>query len=81
MGEDAGRSRDQGITGLAKAAFDFDPESSLNWATEIDNDDMRKVSLEIGIREWRKRDPEAAEQWAELNGMGVDEGKGEAENQ
>lgn len=62
-----GAARDAGIGGLAKAAFDFDPGGALTWATDIDNEGFRGEAVEIGLREWMKRDPERARQWANQN--------------
>ena len=79
-GQPAGPARDAGITGLAKAAFDFDPEAALDWATEISDEGFRGEAVEIGLREWMKRDPETARRWANQNGLATPESQGQAEN-
>jgi hypothetical protein len=65
----AGPARDQGIIGLGRAAIGFDPESALNWATQISDEKMRGDSIQAGIREWTRKAPEAAKEWAEANGI------------
>ncbi|MGC6467451.1 MAG: hypothetical protein ACON5N_17870, partial [Akkermansiaceae bacterium] len=55
------------ITGLAGAAFDEDPEASLSWATKISNEDLRNLSVNVGLGAWIQRDREAAAAWAEAN--------------
>ncbi len=70
-GQNPGPSRDRGIQGLAKAALTFDPEAAVTWSNEITNDKMRGESVNRGLREWRKRDAEAASAWAANNGIEV----------
>jgi len=69
--QDAGAARDAGIVGLAKAAFEFDPGGAIGWATDISNEEFRGTAVEIGMREWVRRDPEAARQWADQNGIEI----------
>ncbi len=56
---------------VAKAAFEFDPGGAIGWAADISDEELRGTAVEIGIREWLRRDPEAAQQWANQNGIEV----------
>ena len=43
----------------------------LNWATEIGDEQMRDRSINHGIREWTKTNPDAAREWANANKVPV----------
>lgn len=67
----AGPMKDQGITGLAKASFEFDKAAALSWSREISDEKTRNFSTAIGLKAWAKEDPQAASQWASDNGVQV----------
>ena len=62
-----GDFRDNGIASIAKATFEEDPSSAVTWAATIDNDKQREGSIERGVREWAKREPELAREWVQQN--------------
>ncbi|MAW11752.1 MAG: hypothetical protein CMO54_07875, partial [Verrucomicrobiales bacterium] len=63
----SGDFRDNGIGALAKASFDDDPASAVTWAATIDNDRQREGTIERGVREWSKREPQEARNWVQEN--------------
>ena len=63
----SGDFRDNGIGALAKASFDDDPASAVTWAATIDNDRQREGTIERGVREWAKREPQEARNWVQEN--------------
>ena len=65
----AGESRDAGAATLARVTFDSDPEAALSWGASISNEKFRGVAVEMGLREWGKRDAGAAQAWAAANKM------------
>lgn len=67
--QNPGPARDAAINGLALATFDNDPEGALTWAASISDQKTRAGSLALGLAAWKKKDPAAAEAWA--NRMGV----------
>ncbi|WP_435895030.1 hypothetical protein [Oceaniferula spumae] len=71
----AGPVRDQGITGLAKASFEFDKAAALSWTREISDQKTRNFSTDIGLKAWIKEDPQAATAWARANGVAIPEEK------
>ena len=68
---------DGAITGLARASFEDDPEGSLAWATQISNDGLRDLSINVGLGAWMQRDREAATNWARDNDIPLPGGNGE----
>jgi len=68
---------DGAITGLARASFEDDPEGSLAWATQISNDGLRDLSVNVGLGVWMQRDREAATNWARDNDIPLPGGNGE----
>ena len=65
----AGPSYDSGVTGLAKAAthaYD-DPSTAVNWASTIENQDLRDSMTQHTLGVWRRQDEAAAESWAADN--------------
>ncbi|MCH2065001.1 MAG: hypothetical protein MK194_14905 [Roseibacillus sp.] len=67
----AGPSYDEGVTGLAKAAahaYD-DPSTAVNWASTIENQDLRDSMTRHTLGVWRRQNEEAAQSWAAENGV------------
>ena len=67
----AGPSYDSGVTGLAKAAahaYD-DPSTAVNWASTIENQDLRESMTQHTLGVWRRQNEEAARSWAAENGV------------
>ena len=65
----AGPSYDNGVTGLAKAAthaYD-DPSTAVNWASTIENQDLRDRMTNHTLGAWRRQDEQAATSWAAEN--------------
>ncbi len=65
----AGPSYDNGVTGLAKAAthaYD-DPSTAVNWASTIENQDLRDRMTSHTLGAWRRQDEQAAQSWAAEN--------------
>ena len=42
------------------------------WAAEIEDPGRRQVALEKTLREWRSKDPTAAQAWMEENSVELD---------
>jgi len=73
----AGPSYDSGVTGLAKAAthaYD-DPSTAVNWASTIENQDLRDSMTQHTLGVWRRQDEEAAQSWANENGVELPTGQ------
>ncbi len=69
-----GPARDRGIVGFSKVAFDIDEGSTLSWAIAISDEETRTRSVNHGLREWNRRDPAAAQEWARTNQVEIPEG-------
>ncbi|MBK1829777.1 hypothetical protein JIN77_03510 [Verrucomicrobiaceae bacterium R5-34] len=67
----AGQVRDQGITGLAKASFEFDKPAALSWSQQIGDEKLRNVATAMGLKAWMKESPQAAATWAQENGVSL----------
>lgn len=59
---EVGKLRDASIKALAQKVVRFEPESAFIWANSVDNAAVRKDTQSSTIREWAKRDPDAAYQ-------------------
>jgi len=73
----AGPSYDEGVTGLAKAAahaYD-DPSTAVNWASTIENQDLRESMTQHTLGVWRRQNEEAAQSWAAENGVELPSGQ------
>lgn len=71
----AGPSYDNGVTGLAKAAthaYD-DPSTAVNWASTIENQDLRNRMTQHTLGAWRRQNEGAAQAWANENGVALPE--------
>ncbi len=62
LGEMAASSaKDEAIRSYAHAVIDLDPEAAMVWATEIQNEEMRKGAAAYLLERWSEADPAAAE--------------------
>ena len=73
----AGPSYDNGVTGLAKAAAHAyeDAATAVNWASTIENQDLRNRMTQHTLGVWSRQDEGAAQSWANENGVELPTGQ------
>ena len=70
----AGESRDGAILGFSKAVATQDPDIATQWAHHISDENMRSEMTGYTLGQWNRQNPQAAQKWAEQNGVVVPSG-------
>ena len=55
--------KDSAVSGYAQNVVREHPETAIEWASSIDNQDLRLQTLQRTAREWIRRDRKAALTW------------------
>ncbi len=66
-------SRDLAIGALTRHLVHSDPEAAAIWASDIGDHDIREQSLRDVITSWRRKNPEAADEWIAMEHNGLSE--------
>jgi len=63
----ASEKRDFGITGYVKGIANLDPESALDWASLISDEQEQSKLTEFVLKRWKKKDATATDAWKREN--------------
>ncbi|MGB0775499.1 MAG: hypothetical protein ACPGUY_06605, partial [Akkermansiaceae bacterium] len=71
-----GENRDGAIIGFSKAITTQEPAIATEWANNISDENMRQRMTGYALGQWNQQSPEAAQKWAEQNGVSIPAGGG-----